>query len=254
MAFTKKQTTALATTVSKSQSVELRRLELVAAAQKLEAQRLELDAQLRDLAVERNDIKNSFTMELSQAEIDFKEKLSAKQSEFDAKCEEIEAAYNEKQDEINAKIANLTVFLNQKQEEYKRDMEELAYKHKLDVRDSQIEAAKTIAHNNAMTIIANKELDALHIALKDADKNLNAAVTAAVKNAQANLMAEYNTQIQSLEVAAQLSAASMKALEKENASLLAQVAELKASIALKDTQAIEMLKASQANVNVTSGK
>ncbi len=65
---------------------------------------------------------------------------------------------------------------------------------------------------------------------------------------------EYSAKIQSLEVAAQLSSASMKAMEKENASLLAQVAKLEATIALKDTQAIEMLKASQANVNVSSGK
>lgn len=254
MAFTKKQTTALATTVSKSQSVELRRLDLVAQAQKLESQRLELDAQLKDLAVERNNIKDSFTTELAQAEIDFKEKLSVKQSEFDAKCEEIEAAYNEKQDEINAKIANLTVFLNQKQEEYKRNLEELAYNNKLAVRDNQLSMISEIARNNGLSIISSKDLDALNVIINDAEKNQAIAINAAVKNAKDSLTSEYSEKIQSLEVAAQLAALNTKALEKENANLLAQVAELKAVMATKDLQTIEMLKAAQSNVNVTSGK
>lgn len=250
----KTKTTALVPTTSKAQSVELRRLEIAALALKVESDRNNIDAQLIALGIERNDIQKSFATQLQEAEITFKEGLETKESEYQAKIEVLESSYQAKESEINDKIANLTNLLNQKQEEYKRNLEALTYQNSIEIRNANLAMAKTIVEANKSQVISNEDLADLNKQIEEAEKNLTIAVNSAVKNAKESLTNEYTSQIQELKVAAQLSAVSLTSLEKENASLIKQVEELKAAAKLKDEQVIKMLEAAKSNVNVSSGK
>lgn len=237
---------------SRVKSIEERRLVLAEQAKKLKENELKLLTELTEFKGQVLDLDNDFSLDLKKKELELSEQLQALESAYITQVATFEESLTKMKADVQEGIAREKLNLEEEKLRIQKENERLLYNNSLLVRDANLDAATKIAAGYQQRLISNAELETMKKTISDAAEDKNIAVKTVANATKETVERQFNDKIQELTNAAKMKELTLANKEEQIGYLTRQVDELKAQLQIKDKQAIEMLKASQSNVNVSA--
>lgn len=225
----------------------------------------QVNAQYKEIEEAVKKAKDNLDLGLKKKEIEISEqtttlieKYDVLKAELEAKHEVLKKETQEKTEKIVEDSQNRIFKANEDvakvKQENERTLEELAYDHKIAIRDKNLELANTIAKETGNTIINTKELEVIKAYKEDSEANVTNKIETAVKDAESKLHAKYNGEASKAkaesELKVQLLEKDKEYLTNENKSLKDRIESLQDELAKVPGQIKEAVAASRAEINV----
>lgn len=225
----------------------------------------QVNAQYKEIEEAVKKAKDNLDLGLKKKEIEISEqttalteKYNALKLELEEKHEDIrqhnETATKKILEASEAKIEKSNADVAKVKQENERTLEELAYEHKIAIRDKNLELANTIAKETGNTIINTKELEVIKAYKEDSEANITTKIETAVKEAESKLHAKYNSEASKAkadsELKVQLLEKDKEYLTNENKSLKERIESLQDELAKVPGQIKEAVAAGRSEINV----
>lgn len=239
-------------TVSKSVSLDERRLLLAENQRKQKEAELKLLAEIGEFKEEVLGLDNEFAIEVKRKEIEINQEIQILQEKLNNEKLALEANLKAITEEFSTEMnKHLSNFEAQKLALQKLK-EKADYDNEILVRDNKIETAKQIAAKYEQELIYSSDKKSLEAKVLNAMKDKALAVEQAVQLQKESSNKQYSEKMQEFETQAKLDSLTLQNKDTQIEYLTNQLKELKSQLEAKDVRMVEMLKASNPNISVSS--